>query len=264
MPVPTFCSSQLNGFVAVVRRRAASPRERGRREREQRQRDERSATHDARSPRHRIRRCRVAGCPLCRYGRRRGADRSTRSHRRARRALAPRASCSARSGARPRRARARRAAGRRAADARPARRGRRRRLADATLQAFADTMIPGRKAPTHRPRQRDPPAGDRRRRSRAGAVEADALRALPRPADRLRRARARVPRRPRGALARRTAAPFLDLAFDKRVAVCVDGPRLRQPDRAGLGGRRRGAVHRLLRRRDAAERDDRRPRPATG
>ena len=61
---------------------------------------------------------------------------------------------------------------------------------DATLQAFADTIIPGRKATDDRPRRRDPPARDRRRRLRARRGRGRRAAPLPRPADRLRRARA--------------------------------------------------------------------------
>ena len=50
-------------------------------------------------------------------------------------------------------------------------------LADATLQAFADTLHPGPQGEPHRPRRPDPPARDRRRATPSRArCEADALR----------------------------------------------------------------------------------------
>ena len=43
--------------------------------------------------------------------------------------------------------------------------------------------------------------------------------------------------------------PFLELDYGRRQAVCIGGLRLLEPDPAGLGGRRRGPVHGVLRRR---------------
>ena len=123
---------------------------------------------------------------------------------------------------------------------------------DATLQAFADTIIPGRKATHDRPRQRR----STRRRSPASTrcparsrptrcalyhhplIGFDALE----PAFLADLAARSLPQ----------GGDFLSLAFDERVAVCIGGPGLRQPVAAALGGRGRRAVHRVLRRGDRA------------
>ena len=112
---------------------------------------------------------------------------------------------------------------------------------DATLQAFADTIIPGRKADRTDLGNEIDPRAIAGVDPQPGAVEADALRALPPPADRLRRARARRSS-PTSRRARcRRAATSSTLRFDDRVAVLRRRPRLRQPGAGGLGGRRRGA-----------------------
>ena len=127
---------------------------------------------------------------------------------------------------------------------------------DGTLQAFADTILPGRRVDADRDRRADPPAGDRGRRPRARRGRDRRARALPPPEDRLRRARARVPRRPDRAAPAGGRSSTLD--FDERTAVVHGGPGVRQPRRAlRLGGRGGRAVHRVLRRR-AVRRADRR------
>jgi hypothetical protein len=95
-------------------------------------------------------------------------------------------------------------------------------LADPTLQAYADTLIPGRKAlvtdlgkPIH-------PLAIAGVHSKPGAVEADALLLFHSPLigfDLL--APAFLAELETRSLAR--GAPFLNLPWDKRVAVCVDG-----------------------------------------
>lgn len=95
-------------------------------------------------------------------------------------------------------------------------------LADATLQAVADTIIPGRKVDrTDLGNQIDPKA-IAGAHAEPGAVQADALLLFHEPRigfDALQPAfLAELQTRslPRG-------GQFLDLPFDKRVAVCVDG-----------------------------------------
>ena len=115
-------------------------------------------------------------------------------------------------------------------------------------------MIPGRKAHPHRPGPRDPPAGDRRRRFAARRGGGRRSGPLPPPqigfdalepdflADLSVRSLAQ-------------GGDFLSLDFDKRVAVCLAGLSFDNPSRVALGGRGRGPVHRLLRRRDGPQRD---------
>lgn len=95
-------------------------------------------------------------------------------------------------------------------------------LPDATLQAFADTMVPGRKALTTDLGNEIDPLAIAGVDSEPGAVEADALLLYHNPlvgfdaleAPFLSELSAR-------SLAH--GAPFLDLTFDQRVAVCLEG-----------------------------------------
>ena len=135
-------------------------------------------------------------------------------------------------------------------------------LADGTLQAFADTMIPGRKAPTA------PSWATRSTRRRSPAsircparCETDALALYHHPQigfDALEPAfladlSVRV--------ARRRAATSCRSTSTARVAVCLAGLSFDNPSRVAVGGRGRGPVHRLLRRRDRRPtRPRRRPR----
>ena len=147
------------------------------------------------------------------------------------------------------RAGARRAAGGRATARAPTRRPRPCRVDGAILQAFADTIVPGRKAAAHRPRRRDPPAGDRRRRPRARRRRGRRAAALPAPAARLRRAGARRSwptsrraRSPQGGLVPRPRLRRARGGGAWRASTSATRPR-------ALGGGGRGPVHRLLRRR---------------
>ena len=111
-----------------------------------------------------------------------------------RRAALPPRDPQARDRAGPRRVGAVGAAGRRA-DPRRGRAGARRavNLADATLQAVADTLIPGRPAELTDLGNEIHPKAIAGVHHEPGAVQADALAAVPQPADRLRRARAGLP-----------------------------------------------------------------------
>src|SRR4029077_17801566 len=95
-------------------------------------------------------------------------------------------------------------------------------LSDATLQAFADTMLPGRKVPTTDLGNEIDPLAIAGVDGEPGAVEADALLLYhdpligfdPLEAPFLSELSAR-------SLAR--GAPFLNLAFEQRVEVCLEG-----------------------------------------
>jgi hypothetical protein len=95
-------------------------------------------------------------------------------------------------------------------------------LPDATLQAFADTMVPGRKALTTDLGREIHPLAIAGMHNEPGAVEADALLLYHDPligfdsleGPFLSELSARSLTR---------GAPFLNLPFDKRVAVCLDG-----------------------------------------
>jgi hypothetical protein len=95
-------------------------------------------------------------------------------------------------------------------------------LADATLQAVADTMIPGRKADRTDLGKEIHPKAIAGAHPEPGAVQADALLLFHEPRigfDALQPAfLAELQTR---SLAR--GGQFLDLPFDKRVAVCLDG-----------------------------------------
>jgi hypothetical protein len=95
-------------------------------------------------------------------------------------------------------------------------------LQDATLQAFADTMVPGRKMLTTDLRNEIHPLAIAGVHNEPGAVEADALLLYHDPligfdaleAPFLSELSARSLTR---------GAPFLNLSFEKRVEVCLDG-----------------------------------------
>ena len=91
---------------------------------------------------------------------------------------------------------------------------------------------PGPQGRAHRPRQRDPPAGDRRRRLAPGRGGGRRARALPPPADRLRRARAgRSSPSSSSAPSTIGTGDFVSLNFDRRVAVCKAGLDFANPAR---------------------------------
>jgi hypothetical protein len=95
-------------------------------------------------------------------------------------------------------------------------------LSDATLQAFADTMLPGRKALTTDLGDEIHPLAIAGVDNEPGAVEADALRLYHDPLigfDALEGPFL-------SELSTRSlahGAPFLDLTFEQRVAVCLEG-----------------------------------------
>jgi hypothetical protein len=101
-------------------------------------------------------------------------------------------------------------------------------LADATLQAFADTMIPGRKADRTDLGGEIHPKAIAGVHHEAGAVEADALLLYHHPLvgfDALEPtflSELAARSLPRG-------GDFLDLPFDKRVQVCLEGLDARNP-----------------------------------
>jgi hypothetical protein len=103
-------------------------------------------------------------------------------------------------------------------------------LPDATLQAFADTILPGRKAERTDLGNEIHPQAIAGVDHRPGAVEADALALYHSPLvgfDALEPAflgDLETRSLPRG-------GPFLTLPFDKRVAVCVDGLAFSNPSR---------------------------------
>jgi hypothetical protein len=104
-------------------------------------------------------------------------------------------------------------------------------LPDATLQAFADTILPGRKAERTDLGNSIHPQAIAGVDQRPGAVEADALALYHHPLvgfDALQPAFL-------GELETRSVpqgGPFLTLPFEKRVAVCLDGLALANPSRA--------------------------------
>ena len=130
-------------------------------------------------------------------------------------------------------------------------------LADATLQAFADTLIPGRKADRTDLGNEIHPKAIAGAHAEPGAVRPTRCCSTTMPADRLRRARAPAFLAELQTRSLTRGGQFLDLPFDRRVAVLRRRPRRREPDRPRLGGRRRGRVRRLPRRRHPGERDDR-------
>ena len=129
-------------------------------------------------------------------------------------------------------------------------------LTDATLQAFADTMLPGRPALTTDLGNEIHPLAIAGVDNEPGAVEADALLlyhdaligfdALEVPFLAELSARSLV-----------HGGPFLDLAFAQRVAVCIEGLAPEQSQRPRVGSGRGRAVHRVPRGRRAERGHDR-------
>ena len=109
-----------------------------------------------------------------------------------------------------------------------------RDLADATCSRRSPTRSSPAARPTHRPRQRDPPAGDRRRRpaARRGRGRRAALYHHP-----LIGFDALEPAFLADLQARslQQGGQFLDLGFDQRVPVCVEGLSFANPARASSG-----------------------------
>jgi hypothetical protein len=102
--------------------------------------------------------------------------------------------------------------------------------ADATLQAFADTMIPGRRAARTESGSDIHPQAIAGVDSQPGAVEADVLALYRHPEVGFDRVEAPF----LADLSARSLAnggPFLSLDFDRRVAVCKSGLDFSNPDR---------------------------------
>ena len=135
---------------------------------------------------------------------------------------------------------------------------------DGTLQAFFDTIVPGKPVPDLLTELGNPidPKAIAGVDPEHGAVYTDAL------------LLARNPRIGFAALepafladltarALTEGGTFLELDYEARERVCARRPRLLEPRPDRLGGRRGDPVHRLLRRGQRPERDRRRRPPAT-
>ncbi len=123
-------------------------------------------------------------------------------------------------------------------------------LQDGTLQAFYDTLIPGRPAGTTDLGHEIHPKAIAGVDPDPGAVEADALLLGQDP--RLGFTVLAVPFLAElEALAVLQGGDFLDLPYEKREQGLPERTRLLQPDSRGLGGRGRRRLHRLLRGRHA-------------